>query len=357
MKKFSFLILTLFISSMSLFAQNHEKSDFEFKFLPVNNMFFFEGNEDELARLHKAVDNHINEIRKGDIILNVDGYSSAFGTDSENMVNAKNRSNQVKSDLIVKKGLKEANYSTRNHVASYNGHASAVVVKFHFVNKKEEPKKEPAPVVKEEPVTPKKEEPKKEEPKREEPVTPQPIPVVKDVVVEEIVVTKPEREGYNFALRTNLLHWVALTPNVGVELRIINQRIGLLFNYDWADWTWKNDSRRHKINMTNPEIRYYMGDARNWYIGVESHHAWFTIQYNDDLARLGHLNGGGLVGGYRWDISKCFGMDFNLGVGYTKIHADKSHKPTTSYLSHEHVNSKGYVVPNQATVALVWKLF
>lgn len=351
MKKINLMLLGLSIFTVSLFAQNHENRDFEFRFLPVNNMFFFEGNEQELARLHKAVDNHIGEIRKGDIILKVDGYSSAFGTEAENLNHAKNRSNQVKSDLIVKKDLKEENYSTRNHATSYQGHSSAVVVKFFYVNKKEEPKQ---PVVKAEP---KKEEPRREEPKKEEPKREEPKPVERPVepVVEEAIKVKVDKYSYNFALRTNLLHWVALTPNIGIEVKLFDQRIGLLANVDWADWTWKNETRRHYVFSINPEIRYYMGDNRNWYLGAQSHHAWFEMQYNDDLRRVGHFNGVGVIGGYRWDITKAFAMDFNIGVGYTRIHADKSWQGSNKAL--EHIETKTYIVPNQATVGLVWKIF
>lgn len=340
-------MLTLLLFTVSISAQNNENRDFEFKFLPINNMFFFEGNEQELARLHKAVDNHIGEIRKGEIILKVDGYSSAFGTEAENLSHAKNRSNQVKSDLIVKKGLKEDNYNTKNHATTYGEHASAVVVKFFFVNAKEEPKKEePKPVVKEEP---KREEPKKEEPKpvvKEEPVAP--------MVTEEVATVKRDKHRYNFALRTNLVHWAALTPNLGVEVRLFDQRLGLLFNYDWADWTWKNDTRKHTISMMNPEIRYYMGENRNWYLGVETHHAIFDIKYNDDLGRIGNFNGGGIIGGYRWDISRAFAMDFNLGIGCTWVHADKVW--TSSSKPFKHLSNM-YIIPNQATVGLVWKVF
>ena len=43
--------------------------------------------------------------------------------------------------------------------------------------------------------------------------------------------------GYHFSLRSNLLRWATLTPDLGVEWRICPSW-GIAVNGSWTSWSW-----------------------------------------------------------------------------------------------------------------------
>ena len=86
-------------------------------------------------------------------------------------------------------------------------------------------------------------------------------------------VTLPEQTeaetpaGYHLSLRANLLRWATLTPDVGVEWRICPSW-GILVNGSWTSWTWSDKDRRYALWEVAPEVRYYMGEKKAWYVGA-----------------------------------------------------------------------------------------
>ena len=82
-------------------------------------MFILAGNEAELERLYGLIDHHKAEIAKGNMPVYVDGYCASLSTTKENLNTAFARANRVKSELITRKGLKEADFITANYARAY----------------------------------------------------------------------------------------------------------------------------------------------------------------------------------------------------------------------------------------------
>ena len=82
-------------------------------------MFILAGNEAELERLYGLLDHHKAEIAKGNMPVYVDGYCASLSTTKENLNMAFARANRVKSELIIRKGLKEADFITANYARVY----------------------------------------------------------------------------------------------------------------------------------------------------------------------------------------------------------------------------------------------
>jgi hypothetical protein len=320
-----------------LAAQARQQADsVVFRFTIRSDMFFLRGNEAGLERLYAFTDRYHAEITSGKMPVRVDGYCPDLKI-------ARVRSNRVKSQLIVKKGLKEEHFITRNHAESHHGEADVVVVSFVVVKAIKEEKEAPQPQPAERPDP----EPKQPEPEVAPVEKPRPeagpaMPAVPDT-------------GYaKFSLHTNLLYWALATPNLGVEWRL-SERTGLLLNGAFSHWIWNDKGNYHNTWLAQPEIRRYLGASRRWFAGIEAHAAQFNFKFGG-TGYQGDAFGGGLTGGYRLRLSACFDMDFSLGLGYTRLAYDTYYRDNGVMVREESGIKKNLFTPTRAAVSLVWKI-
>jgi hypothetical protein len=157
------------------------------------------------------------------------------------------------------------------------------------------------------------------------------------------------------SLRTNLLYWAAATPNAGLEWKT-SADVGILLNGLWSHWIWNDKGRQHRTWLIQPELRRYLGENRNWFLGIEGHAGEFNFKFGH-TGYQGDVLGGGLTGGYRLRLSNTFDMDFSLGLGYTGFTKDESYYRSNGVSVHKESNLKrGFWGPTQAGVSLVWKI-
>ena len=147
------LLLIFILSGATASAQKAEDKVITFRFLPGEEMFILAGNEAELERLYGLIDHHKAEIAKGNLPVYVDGYCASLSTTKENLNTAFARANRVKSELIIRKGLKEADFITANCARAYEDNKDIVVVTLRIPSAKAMPE-----------TTPVKERVKREEP-------------------------------------------------------------------------------------------------------------------------------------------------------------------------------------------------
>ncbi|NDW12076.1 DUF3575 domain-containing protein [Bacteroides sp. 214] len=337
-----YVVCLLLLQALVAFPQDDNEAQqtgtrFSFKFLPENDIFYVPSwnNGQELEKLCELISQHDKKIANGEIPIQVTGYCTSLSEETENLKMAKTRSNRVKTELILRANMREENFRTTNHATNYNGMKDVVIVSITIPKKKQEV------VVKE---VKREAEPPKEEKKE-----------VITVVTEETIETPMElpKVKSNYAqlnLHFNLLHWLTLTPDLGLELTL-NQQLTLLVRGTYTDWSWKDDERSFYFWRLNPEVRYYWKPQRSFYTGAEFHTGSFDIKLND-TGRKGDFIGGGLTFGYVLYVNNSLAFDFNLGLGYTKLDYDKY------VLKGYNVESRKRNVwgPTQAGVSLVWKI-
>lgn len=119
---------------------------------------------------------------------------------------------------------------------------------------------------------------------------------------------------YHLSLRANLLRWAILTPDLGVEWRICPSW-GIAVNGSWTSWSWNDKDRRYALWEVAPEIRYYMGEKKAWYLGAMFKAGQFNYKLSE-TGKQGDLMGGGITAGYQLRLNKALALDFNLGLGY-----------------------------------------
>lgn len=323
-----------------------------FRFLPGEEMFTLKGNEAELERLYMLVDNHRAEITVGRMPVYVDGYCASLPTAKENLNTAFIRANRVKSELITRKGLKEADFITANYACAYGDNKDVVVVTLRIP---------PAEVATEKASAKekvKREEPQQKqvtvEPKTETAVEQQPAPVSEQRIRET-------EQLYWFAVRTNVLYDALLLPTLGVEWRL-NENVGIRLDGSLS-WWGGNHGKVQKMWLVTPEVRRYLLDKKRFYAGVSGSYGEYNLYkymlggiLSKDTGYQGKLWNAGLTVGYQLYLSRDFSIDFNLGLGYTRSEYDSFGMTDAVRVYKEWHKTKNFWGPTQAGISLVWTI-
>ena len=166
---------------------------------------------------------------------------------------------------------------------------------------------------------------------------------------------------YCFAVRTNLLYDVLLLPTLGVEWRI-NRSVGVKLDGSLAWWSSGQD-KVQKMWLLNPEVRWYMGNARRFYLGASGNYGEYNIYrymlgdiVSKDTGYQGKMWGAGLTVGYQLFFSRNFSVDFNLGLGYTRFDYDSFGMINGVRVYKKRDKTKNFWGPTQAGISLVWTI-
>ena len=342
-RKITFLTLFLWLMTVTFPVIAQQKADTTciFRFVPQKDMFYvpWKGNDTELARLLEYIENNKATILDGKLPLLVDGYCKSQGSKAENLATAKIRANRVKSELIIRAKIKEENFITHNHATEgdFVTVRLTVPVKETAVTDAEAE----ARLAAEPTVAGRRERQKAEAAAQQNALagTPSETKITND---------------HHLSLRANLLRWATLTPDLGLEWRICPSW-GIAVNGSWTSWSWSDKDRRYALLEVAPEVRYYMGEKKAWYLGAMFKAGQFNYKFSE-AGKQGDLMGGGITAGYQLRLNKALDLDFNLGLGY--LNADYEKYEVIDGVRVRHGNeTKDWWGPINAGVTLVWKLF
>ena len=374
-RKIHFLTLFLWLmtATIPVIAQQKADTTYTFRFVPQKDIFYvpWNGNDTELARLLGCIENYKATILDGKLPLLVDGYCNSLGSEAKNLATAKTRANRVKSELITRAKIKEENFITHNHATG----GDFVIVRLTIPAKEtaamdaEAEARRRAEAERLETETRAEQERRAEEQRKAEEAR---------LAAEPTVAGRRERQkaeaenaalqnalagtlsdpkitnDYHLSLRANLLRWATLTPDLGLEWRICPSW-GIAVNGSWTSWTWSDKDRRYALWEVAPEVRYYMGEKKAWYLGAMFKAGQFNYKLSE-TGKQGDLMGGGITTGYQLRLNKALTLDFNLGLGYLNADFEK-YKVIDGVRVRCGDETKNWWGPINAGVTLVWKLF
>ena len=365
-------ITTALLSLLLLPVMAQQKADttYTFRFVPREDMFYvpWSGNDMELARLLECIESNKTDILDGKLPLYVDAYCNSLGSEADNLGTAKIRANRVKSELIVRAGIKEESFVTRNHAAEGDfvtvrltvpvKETAVTDVEAEARRKAEAERMEAEKRAGQERLA---EEQRKAEEARladEKDGAERTAQQQQTATQQNILTDRPSEtataENYHFAIRTNLLRIVTLTPDLGVEWRI-SPSWGIAVNGSWTSWSWSDKDRRYALWEVTPEVRYYMGEKKAWYLGAMFKAGQFNYKLSE-TGKQGDLIGGGITGGYQLRLNKALALDFSLGLGYLNADYEK-YEVIDGVRVRKGSEAKDWWGPINAGVTLVWKLF
>ena len=364
-KKVSFLILLLWLAAVAspVFAQQKADTTYIFRFVPQKDMFYvpWNGNDTELARLLDCIEGNKADILDGKRPLFVDGYCNSLGSEADNLATAKIRANRVKSELIIRAEIKEENFITRNHATEgdFVTVRLTVPVKETAVTDAEAEARRKAEAERLEAEKRAEQERLAEEQRKAEEarLAAEKAEAEKAAQQNTLADTPSETKitnDHHLSLRANLLRWATLTPDLGLEWRICPSW-GIAVNGSWTSWSWSDKDRRYALWEVAPEVRYYMGEKKAWYLGAMFKAGQFNYKFSE-AGKQGDLMGGGITAGYQLRLNKALALDFNLGLGYLNADFEK-YEVIDGVRVRRGNETKDWWGPINAGVTLVWKLF
>ena len=364
-RKITFLTLFLWLMTVTfpVIAQQKADTTYTFRFVPQKDMFYvpWNGNDTELARLLECIERNRTDILDGRLPLLVDGYCNSLGSEAENLATAKIRANRVKSELITRAKIKEENFITHNHATEgdFVTVRLTVPVKETAVTDAEAEARRKAEAERLEAEKRAEQERLAEEQRKAEEarLAAEKAEAEKAALQNTLAGTPSETKitnDYHLSLRANLLRWATLTPDLGLEWRICPS-CGIAVNGSWTSWTWSDKDRRYALWEVVPEIRYYMGEKKAWYLGAMFKAGQFNYKISE-TGKQGDLMGGGITTGYQLRLNKALTLDFNLGLGYLNADFEK-YEVIDGVRVRCGNETKNWCGPINAGVTLVWKLF
>ena len=352
------LFLWLMTATIPVIAQQKADTTYTFRFVPQKDIFYvpWNGNDTELARLLGCIENYKATILDGKLPLLVDGYCNSLGSEAKNLATAKTRANRVKSELITRAKIKEENFITHNHATG----GDFVIVRLTVPAKEtaamdaEAEARRRAEAERLETEMRAEQERRAEEQRKAEEAR---LAAEKAAQQNALAGTLSDikiTNDYHLSLRANLLRWATLTPDLGLEWRICPSW-GIAVNGSWTSWSWNDKDRRYALWKVAPEIRYYMGEKKAWYLGAMFKAGQFNYKLSE-TGKQGDLMGGGITTGYQLRLNKALGLDFNLGLGYLNADYEK-YKVIDGVRVRCGNETKNWCGPINAGVTLMWKLF
>ncbi len=179
----------------------------------------------------------------------------------------------------------------------------------------------------------------------------------------EIKRSKP----FYMALKTNMLHDVALIPSIGAEF-YLGRNFSIVGNWSYGWWD---------KNLKHLWWRYYGGDlAVRWWFGKAAHEKPLTghhlglyggaFTFDFETGGRGYMGGRpghslwdrslmnvGVEYGYSLPIARRLNIDFTIGLGYVRGHYVKYH-PANKWYVWDSLNRLNWFGPTKAEVSLVW---
>ena len=372
-RKITFLTLFLWLMTVTfpVIAQQKTDTTYTFRFVSQKDMFYvpWNGNDTELARLLECIENSKATILDGKLPLLVDGYCNSLGGEVKNLATAKIRANRVKSELITRAKIKEENFITHNHATGGDFVIVRLTVPAKETAAMEAEARRRAEAERLETETRAEQERRAEEQRKAEEARLAAEPTVagrrerqkaeaeKTAQQNTLADTPSETKittDYHLSLRANLLRWATLTPDLGLEWRICPSW-GIAVNGSWTSWSWSDKDRRYALWEVAPEIRYYMGEKKAWYLGAMFKAGQFNYKLSE-TGKQGDLMGGGITAGYQLRLNKALALDFNLGLGYLNADFEK-YEVIDGVRVRRGNETKDWCGPINAGVTLVWKLF
>lgn len=130
-------------------------------------------------------------------------------------------------------------------------------------------------------------------------------------------ISEGKWEVPRWSLKTNVIPWLAMIPNITGEVRL-NTHIAVDLGLWWCPWKI-SDKYSLKIFAILPEGRWWINDeATGHFFDVHLTCAWFNLRFNNDRYQDTDrpLLGAGIGYGYLFRLNENWGIELSIGAGY-----------------------------------------
>ncbi len=181
---------------------------------------------------------------------------------------------------------------------------------------------------------------------------------------ESLTDSQTEQDSIKFALKTNLLYDLLLTPSFELEVPI-GDRWSVAGEWIFPWWITRNNGNALQIMSGQVEGRYWFGDRNNkpqltgWFAGFYAGGGLYDLQWKNNGYQGEFYIAAGFAGGYAHTINKSgsLRMEYSLGVGYLNTeYRYYEGMQNNEYLVWQHDGRYTWIGPTKAKVSLVWMI-
>ena len=160
---------------------------------------------------------------------------------------------------------------------------------------------------------------------------------------------------HRFALKTNLLYYAALMPNIELQYRVSDLwTISLEGNVAWYHRESKH--KYYQIAMISPEARRWLRPRGPWhgmYVGAFAGGVWYDLE-NGNNGYKGEAAMGGFSFGYMWPITRTLSLEAGIGLGYMHTRY-REYIPYDGHYLYQRTKTTQYVGPLKLKLSLAWR--
>lgn len=166
-------------------------------------------------------------------------------------------------------------------------------------------------------------------------------------------------EGPRWAVKTDLLYWMALAPNVEGEYYFARRwSVNLALQVAW--WHMESTDRYYQLFMATPEVRYWPGRrsaGEGWYAGLYATTGCYDLKWGERGYQSDKVRAAGISCGYILPLRGRMALELGLGVGYleTEYKIYKRYHPMERHYVYEGTDRTTFFGPTKAVVGLAWR--
>lgn len=175
--------------------------------------------------------------------------------------------------------------------------------------------------------------------------------------VETVTVPTDYTPRHCLALKTNLLYYAALMPNLELEW-LINDHWSVLVEGNVAWWSKQADQKCYQLAHFGPEARYWINPKAPWhgmFAGVFASGGYYDLQNGRNGAQGdGFMTG--LSFGYMWPIARNWSMEASIGAGYMHTRY-KEYEPRDGHYLYLRTKDLNYFGPLKLKLSIAWRFW
>ncbi len=162
---------------------------------------------------------------------------------------------------------------------------------------------------------------------------------------------------HRFALKTNMLYYAALMPNLEFEW-LINERWSVAVEGNLAWWGSYKKEKSYRMAIIDAEARHWIKPREPWhgmYVGLIAGGGWYDLEKGTP----GHYGEGlmtGLSFGYMWPIARNLSLEAEVGAGYVFTRY-KDYQPYQGHHVYMRTKDINYFGPIKLKFSIVWRFF
>lgn len=160
---------------------------------------------------------------------------------------------------------------------------------------------------------------------------------------------------YQLALKTNLLYYAALLPNLELEW-MINNKWSVALDGNVACYGDYDRNKSYRLYIIDTEARRWIKPREPWhgmYLGMFAGVGWYDLE-NGGTGYYGEGVMTGVSFGYMWPVSKTLSFETGIGVGYMYTRY-KEYIPLDGHHLYQRTKGLNYVGPLKLKFSLVWR--